>query len=140
MNLESFLKKFGVWLLFSFIFLLIGIVRWDVTPYIAILLAGMWGLILFMRLDLYAGKSAVIVEKITSLDGTVTATIEEWKDKTGKRYDGKVKRNYQDGVFAKEEEFVDLEEAKLWLASTYQQELEKHLQRIRQSERQNPKH
>ncbi len=70
------------------------------------------------------------VDEITSPDGIVQATVEAWDDKNTILYIAKVKRNYRDGVFAVEKEFEGVVEAKEWLASTYQQELEKHQQKL----------
>ncbi len=134
MNLQSFTKKFGVWLFISFIVLLIGIVQWDVKPYTAVLFAGLFGFLIFLRLDLHTEKGAKILKEIKSEDGTVTATIEDWTNEKSETFVAKVKRNYQDGVFAKEKEFLDLQEAKQWLTTTYQLELEKHAQHLREQQ------
>lgn len=138
MNLKTLTKRFGVWLLISFLVLLFGIVRWDVPPATALFLAGTWGLIIFLRLDLANDKDSTVIEEITSSDGSVIATIQEWDDKTSDKYIGKVKRNYQDGVFAKEKAFEDLEKAKQWVTATYKQELEKHQQRNHHSKHKFP--
>lgn len=80
------------------------------------------------------GGGSDTVDEIISPDRMIIGTVEAWSDNKSIWYIAKVKRNYQDGVFAREKEFESIEEAKQWLAITYQQELEKHRERIKEQE------
>jgi hypothetical protein len=138
MDFQPLIKRFGIWLLISFLILLLGSSQWDVKVSTAILFAGLTGLLVFLRFDRHNEKGAICIEEIISPDAIVFATIEEWTDDVSKRYIAKVKRNYQDGVFAPEQQFEAVEATKLWLEATFQQELAKHQQKILQTTDPNP--
>ena len=70
-----------------------------------------------------------VVDSYSNVDGFVVAKIDGFLfDMNKSKYIGSVKRNYQDRVFLKEEEFDDYNEAKAWLRMTYDEELSKHLE------------
>ncbi|WP_420642463.1 hypothetical protein [Candidatus Leptofilum sp.] len=127
---ERIIQSLGIWILVSLLLLLIGEPLWDLPPLQAVLYAGLFGFSVFLTLGRQMSGGKDTVDEITSPDGIVQATVEAWDDKNTILYIAKVKRNYRDGVFAVEKEFEGVVEAKEWLASTYQQELEKHQQKL----------
>lgn len=126
--LQPILQRIAIWLLVSAFFMLVGEILWDATPAQTALTAAGLGLVVFIRLDLFAERGAILIEEIKSEDGIVIATIEDRTDQVGKVYLAKVTRNYQTAVFATEKSFHQLPDAKTWLTTTYQLELEKHAQ------------
>ncbi len=131
---ERIIQVLGIWLIISFFVLLFGITRWDLPPTTAVLFAGLLGFFILLQFGSHMEGGKDTVDEIASSDEIVVGNIEVWHNKKTIWYNAKVKRNYQDRVFAKEKEFEDVEEAKAWLAFTYQQELEKHQQYLHQIE------
>lgn len=132
LKLEPLIQRVAIWLLVSSFFMVIGEILWDATLAQTAVSAGIFGLVLFLRLDLFTERGANIIDEIKSDDGIVAATIVDRTDQVGEVYIAKVTRNYQEGVFAREKEFDQLQDAKEWLTTTYQLELEKHQQRLRE--------
>ncbi len=129
---EKFIRLFSVWLIATFFFALIGVIRWDATPTSVLLFAAFLGFKALMQTKFYMidDSNIVTIETKTSPDGIVVATLVEWADSKipNEKYRCEVKRNYQTAVFHKEQSFADFIEAKVWLKYTYLQECEKHLQ------------
>lgn len=124
---EFILKRIAIWLLVSAFFMLVGEILWDATPAQTALTAAGLGLVAFIRFGLLDERGATLIEEIKSEDGIVIATIEDRTDQVGEVYLAKVTRNYQTGVFTQEKSFDQLQDAKTWLTTTYQLELQKHL-------------
>lgn len=129
----------GAWLMLTFLFFLVGAIRWE-TGVLSILgMSAFQGLrfVLVMKSDA-DNRSTKVIYSQASPDGVVTAKIEEGiigkpsllRKTPNPYFSCWVKRTYQDGVYLQEEELDSRDAAESWLANIYQQELEKHLERL----------
>lgn len=138
MNAKNFHFKVGVWLVISFLLFLVIWIQQDLTKtetrvsLSMIALAGFLGFGLIVRLSPLLEIDTETITSLESPDGIVTGTIET-ADILSPIYICHVRRNYQDAVYDKREEFRSLNKAKLWLVTVYDEELEKHQERIQKS-------
>ena len=134
---KHFFKIVAVWLLFSFIFLLILEPHMKEVGVISVIGFALLNGLRFVSM-FWGANQDVMITAVSSDDGIVHGEIRQVDVSQARRgqwikpdtppifYICRVKRIYDDGVYASEEEFYSLEEAEAWLENTYQEELAKH--------------
>ncbi len=136
MNKSFLSKKVTLWFALTIIFFFISYIRWghstEETVYTLLLYAVVSSLTFMVEFNSALNNEKENVLTLCSLDGIVSGVIEQITIGESNRvlFVCQVRRNYQDGVFAKEKTFEKLNDAEAWLNEAYEKALTKHAERL----------